>query len=113
MDPLFPNRTLFRSALEALRQPLETGRVSVARANAHVAYPARVQLVAAMNPCRCGYLDDPGRACARAPRCAARSEEHTSELPSLMRISYAVFCLKKKHITFFHTATITKTLHSH
>ena len=60
-----------RGALEALRQPLETGRISVARANAHVTYPARVQLVAAMNPCRCGYLDDPGRACARAPRCAA------------------------------------------
>ncbi|HMA14589.1 MAG TPA: YifB family Mg chelatase-like AAA ATPase, partial [Kiloniellaceae bacterium] len=60
-----------RGALEALRQPMETGRVTVARANAHVTYPARVQLVAAMNPCRCGYLDDPGRACARAPRCAA------------------------------------------
>ncbi len=60
-----------RGALEALRQPLETGRVSVARANAHVTYPARVQLVAAMNPCRCGYLDDPAQACARAPRCAA------------------------------------------
>jgi len=60
-----------RGALEALRQPMETGRVSVARANAHVTYPARVQLVAAMNPCRCGYLDDPAQACARAPRCAA------------------------------------------
>ena len=59
-----------RAALEALRQPLETGRASVARANAHVTYPARVQLVAAMNPCRCGYLDDPGRACTRVPRCA-------------------------------------------
>jgi magnesium chelatase family protein len=59
-----------RAALEALRQPLETGRASVARANVHVTYPARVQLVAAMNPCRCGYLDDPGRACTRAPRCA-------------------------------------------
>ncbi|HEX2581061.1 MAG TPA: YifB family Mg chelatase-like AAA ATPase [Dongiaceae bacterium] len=60
-----------RPTLEALRQPLETGRVSIARANAHVAYPARVQLVAAMNPCRCGYLDEPGRACSKAPRCAA------------------------------------------
>ena len=60
-----------RGALEALRQPLETGRVSIARANAHVTYPARVQLIAAMNPCRCGYLDDPAQACARAPRCAA------------------------------------------
>src|SRR4051794_21814040 len=59
-----------RAALEALRQPLETGRVSIARANSHVTYPARVQLVAAMNPCRCGWLSEPGRACSRAPRCA-------------------------------------------
>ncbi|MBI3451482.1 MAG: YifB family Mg chelatase-like AAA ATPase [Rhodospirillales bacterium] len=59
-----------RATLEALRQPLESGRAVVARANAHVAYPARVQLVAAMNPCRCGWLDDPGQGCGRAPRCA-------------------------------------------
>ena len=59
-----------RQTLEALRQPLESGRVTVARANHHVTYPARVQLVAAMNPCRCGYLDDPALACGRAPRCA-------------------------------------------
>lgn len=59
-----------RGALEALRQPLESGRVSIARVNAHVSYPARFQLVAAMNPCRCGYLDDPAQACTRAPKCA-------------------------------------------
>lgn len=58
-----------RPALDALRQPLETGQVVVARANHHVTYPANFQLIAAMNPCRCGYLGDPGRACSRAPHC--------------------------------------------
>ena len=67
-----------RNALESLRQPLETGRASVARANAHVTYPARVQLVAAMNPCRCGYLDDPGQACTRAPKCAVEYQSKIS-----------------------------------
>ena len=56
-----------RPALEALRQPIETGKAVIARANGHVSYPARFQLVAAMNPCRCGWLDDPAQACSRAP----------------------------------------------
>lgn len=59
-----------RATLEALRQPLETGRAVVSRANHHVTYPARIQLVAAMNPCRCGHLADPDQACGRAPKCA-------------------------------------------
>lgn len=62
--PEFP-----RTVLETLRQPIETGQVVVARANAHVKYPCRFMLVAAANPCRCGYLYDPGRACARVPKC--------------------------------------------
>src|SRR5579863_9231355 len=76
-----------RAALEALRQPLETGRISVARANSHVTYPARVQLVAAMNPCRCGFLSE--MACGRAPRCA---EEYQSRLsgPLLDRIDLQI-----------------------
>ena len=59
-----------RTVLDSLRQPLETGYAVIARANAHVRYPARVQLIAAMNPCRCGYLSDPTRGCGRAPKCA-------------------------------------------
>ncbi len=58
-----------RAVLETLRQPIETGEVVVARANAHVRYPCRFMLVAAANPCKCGYLSDPGRACARVPQC--------------------------------------------
>ena len=64
-----------RAVLDSLRQPLESGTVSIARANAHVTYPARVQLVAAMNPCRCGHLGDPALSCGRAPRCAGRRDE--------------------------------------
>ncbi len=62
--PEFPRQTL-----EALRQPLESGRTTVARASAHVTYPARFQLVTAMNPCRCGHLGDATRECGKAPRC--------------------------------------------
>ena len=59
-----------RAVLDSLRQPIESGEAVVARANAHVRYPARFQLVAAMNPCRCGYLSDASQACGRAPKCA-------------------------------------------
>jgi len=60
-----------RAVLDSLRQPLETGQVDVARANAHVTFPARVQLVAAMNPCRCGYAGEPMQQCNRYPRCVS------------------------------------------
>lgn len=58
-----------RAVLETLRQPLETGRVTVARANNHAHYPCRFMLLAAANPCRCGHLSDPTAACSRAPAC--------------------------------------------
>jgi len=78
-----------RAVLDSLRQPLETGKVDVARANAHVTYPARVQLVAAMNPCRCGHLGDAALACSRAPRCAADYQSKVSG-PLLDRIDLHV-----------------------
>ena len=59
-----------RTHLDALRQTIETGKAVVSRANHHITYPARFQLIAAMNPCRCGYLGDPARACSRAPGCS-------------------------------------------
>ena len=78
-----------RTVLDSLRQPLETGSVSVARANSHVTFPARVQLIAAMNPCRCGHLSDPSLACSRAPRCAADYQAKVSG-PLLDRIDLHV-----------------------
>ena len=62
--PEFP-----RQVLETIRQPIETGEVMVARANNHVKYPCKFMLVAAANPCKCGYMTDPSRACGRAPIC--------------------------------------------
>ncbi len=62
--PEFP-----RQVLDSLRQPIETGEAVIARANSHVTFPARFQLIAAMNPCRCGHAGDMTRACARVPKC--------------------------------------------
>ena len=65
--------------LDSLRQPIETGEVAIARANHRIVYPARFQLIAAMNPCRCGHADEPGYACARgATRRAAPRNTRTA-----------------------------------
>jgi magnesium chelatase family protein len=74
-------------ALDALRQPLENGDVSISRANHRITYPARFMLVGAMNPCRCGKASDPGFACRRGAnaRCAADYQARLSG-PLLDRI---------------------------
>ncbi|WP_424942199.1 YifB family Mg chelatase-like AAA ATPase [Aliiroseovarius crassostreae] len=58
-----------RQTLETLRQPIETGEVMVARANAHISYPCKFLLIAAANPCKCGHLGDANMACPKAPGC--------------------------------------------
>lgn len=59
-----------RQTLEALRQPLETNEINVARVNNHITYPANIQLIAAMNPCRCGFYGQEEKQCHRVPACA-------------------------------------------
>jgi magnesium chelatase family protein len=80
--PEFPPQVL-----DSLRQPMETGEVAISRANHRAVYPARFQLVAAMNPCRCGHANDPGFACKRQPneRCMAQYQARISG-PLLDRI---------------------------
>jgi magnesium chelatase family protein len=77
------------AVLDSLRQPLEGGEVVIARANAHVSFPARFQLIAAMNPCKCGMAGTPGHTCKRGDRCA---DDYQSRLsgPFLDRIDLRV-----------------------
>lgn len=67
-----------RGTLEALRQPIEAGKVMVARVHGHITFPARFQLIAAMNPCRCGHIDDAALACGRVPKCAQEYQDKIS-----------------------------------
>jgi len=76
--------------LEALRGPLESGTVVIARANAHLRYPARFQLICAMNPCRCGFFDDLTRGCTRRPLCGQTYQSRLSG-PFLDRIDLHVW----------------------
>lgn len=64
--PEFPH-----NVIDSLRQPIENGEILISRSNAHIKYPANFQLIAAMNPCKCGYLGDPYKECMKAPKCAS------------------------------------------
>ena len=78
-----------RQVLDSLRQPLETGNISISRVNSHVTYPANFQLITAMNPCRCGFLGDATRECKKAPDCG---EDYKNKIsgPLLDRIDISV-----------------------
>jgi magnesium chelatase family protein len=75
--------------LDSLRQPLETGETVIARVNYRISYPSRIQLVAAMNPCRCGMAGEPGHVCRRGPRCVADYQARISG-PLLDRIDIRI-----------------------
>lgn len=77
------------ATLDALRQPLESAECVIARANHHVSYPASIQLVAAMNPCKCGMAGEPGHLCARGPRCVSDYQGRLSG-PLLDRIDIRI-----------------------
>ena len=78
-----------RATLEILRQPMESGRILISRARRNATYPARFQLIAAMNPCPCGHLGNPTMSCTRAPRCAEAYQNKISG-PLLDRIDLHV-----------------------
>ncbi len=82
--PEFP-----RQVLDSLRQPIETSKVSISRVNSHITYPANFQLIAAMNPCRCGHLGNKERQCNRAPNCAKDYQSRISG-PMLDRIDIMI-----------------------
>ncbi len=75
--------------LDALRQPLESGETVIARANHRITYPSRVQLIAAMNPCRCGRAGEPGFSCRQGRACAERYQARISG-PMLDRIDLQI-----------------------
>ncbi len=82
--PEFP-----RQVIDSLRQPIESNEVTVSRAHAHITYPAKFQLISAMNPCRCGYLQNQLKSCSKAPRCGADYQGKISG-PMLDRIDIIV-----------------------
>lgn len=77
------------AVLDSLRQPLESGETVIARANARIAYPSRVQLIAAMNPCKCGLAGTPGHTCRRGAACASDYQSRVSG-PFLDRIDIRI-----------------------
>ncbi|MBQ8651058.1 MAG: YifB family Mg chelatase-like AAA ATPase [Alphaproteobacteria bacterium] len=79
-----------RSTIESLRQPLETNCITISRAKEHITYPANIQLIAAMNPCKCGFYGDINRQCSKAPKCAQEYQNRISG-PILDRFDIVIY----------------------
>ncbi len=97
-----------RTSIEALRQPLENGKILISRANCHISYPANFQLIAAMNPCPCGQFGTVKKECAQAPRCAEKYQNKISG-PILDRID---LFLEIKPLDPWELSEQTKTIDS-
>ncbi|HCR85825.1 MAG TPA: AAA family ATPase [Alphaproteobacteria bacterium] len=93
-----------RQVLDSLRQPLENRSVTISRVNSHVTYPAKFQLIAAMNPCKCGYISDPSRACNQVPRCAVAYQNKLSG-PLLDRIDIHIEVPAQNPLKAFNETT--------
>ena len=93
-----------RQVLDSLRQPLEDGEVSIARAHSNITFPAKFQLIGAMNPCRCGNLMDNGKKCPKAPQCAKEYQAKISG-PLLDRID---ICIEVPRIDIFDEEIVKK-----
>lgn len=91
-----------KHALDSLRQPLETGEVHISRVHSHVTYPAKFQLIAAMNPCKCGYLGDANRQCNKAPSCS-QSYYNKISGPILDRIDIIIEVNPVSVFELYHT----------
>lgn len=96
--PEFP-----RQVLDSLRQPLENKNVTISRVNSHITYPAKFQLIAAMNPCKCGYLTNPAKACNKAPACATDYQNKISG-PLMDRIDINIEVAEQDPIKAFSDA---------
>ena len=97
--PEFP-----RTIIESLRQPLETHNITISRAKEHITYPANIQLIAAMNPCKCGFFGDPTKECSKAPKCALDYRNRISG-PILDRFDIVIYMSNVSSLDLFKNET--------
>lgn len=93
-----------RSVIDALRQPMETNEITISRAKEHITYPANIQLIAAMNPCKCGYFGTTEKQCAKAPRCALEYRNKISG-PIFDRFDIVIYVSSVKVAELFENTT--------
>jgi magnesium chelatase family protein len=97
-----------KATIDSLRQPLETNNITISRAREHITYPANIQLIAAMNPCKCGYYGNYDRQCSKVPRCASEYRNRISG-PILDRFDIVLYISCIKVSEFFDSSKQEKS----